>query len=228
MAANVRPPGCALVRDCARKLQRQPCLPDSPWPDERDEACVRIGEPLAQCLHVPLAAEQDRGGTGSETPSVHRRPWAVRWARASEERVTGLRRQVESCGQRTHGLDVGAPAFSTPSALTAWTERPAIVASLLRESRSRSALKCAPNDRGEPAFIAPPSYGGARAPYSVSHDSVSHAVRTNLGRTAKPRSRSSLCKRPKNQQDRDNACRSHCRTLEVRWVTAPSRDRSHH
>jgi len=33
-------------------------------------------------------------------------------------------------------------------------------------ARSRNVLRCEPNDRGEPAFIAPPSYGGALAPYS--------------------------------------------------------------
>jgi hypothetical protein len=31
-------PGCALVRDRSCKLQRQACLPDSSWADERDEA----------------------------------------------------------------------------------------------------------------------------------------------------------------------------------------------
>ena len=48
-------PSC---RDGSRDLQRQASLPDSSWSRERDEACVGIGEPQAQRLHVGIATEQ--------------------------------------------------------------------------------------------------------------------------------------------------------------------------
>ena len=104
--------GCTLGRDRACELQRQPGLPDSSWPDERDEACGGIGEPLAQRLHVRIAAEKDRQSHGQRDAAqfIDRRGLSRR-ARASKERVTGRTGQVERRGQRAHGLDMRPPAF---------------------------------------------------------------------------------------------------------------------
>ena len=52
--------GCALVRDRACELQRQTGLPHSSRPDERNEACGGIGQPVPQRLHVGIAAEKGR------------------------------------------------------------------------------------------------------------------------------------------------------------------------
>ena len=80
--------------------------------EERDEACSGISEPLAQRLYVRIAAEKDcRRHRQRDAGQFIDRRGLIRWARASEERVTGLRRQVESRGQRTHGLDMRPPAF---------------------------------------------------------------------------------------------------------------------
>ena len=53
------------------------------------------------------------------------------------------------------------------SALTAWTDRPAIVASssCVNPAASRSALSCAPNDRGAPTFMLPILPPPVRASY---------------------------------------------------------------
>ena len=73
---------------------------------------VGIGEPAPQRLHVGIAAEKGRQGQRQRDAAqfidrrvVSRRP------RARKERVTGRTGQVESRGQRTHGLDMGPPPF---------------------------------------------------------------------------------------------------------------------
>ena len=104
--------GCAFCRDGTCDLQRQTSLPDSSWPRECDEACVGIGEPEAQRLHVSIATEKDRQSQGQRDAAqfidrrvLRRRP------RARKERVTGRTGQVECRGQRAHGLDVRPPSF---------------------------------------------------------------------------------------------------------------------
>ena len=103
---------CALVRDRARKLQRQTGLPDASRPDERDETCSGIGEPVAVAPHVGVAAEKgrERQGQGDVTQFIDCRGVSGS-PRARKQRVTGRTAQVKSRGQRAHGLDVRPPSF---------------------------------------------------------------------------------------------------------------------
>src|SRR3954470_23514174 len=63
-----------------------------------------------------------------------------------KSRAADSARTVSTCGRRRSPRS---------SALTAWTERPAIVASssCVNPAVSRNALSCVPNDRGAPTFI---------------------------------------------------------------------------
>ena len=113
MAANgTNTTRVALGRDRARELQRQTGLPDASRPDERDEACGGISEPVPQRLHVGIAAEKGRQSQGQRDAAqfIDRRVVSRVPAR-SQERVTGRTSQVERRGQRAHGLDMGPPSF---------------------------------------------------------------------------------------------------------------------
>jgi hypothetical protein len=104
--------GCALFRDRACELQRQTGLPDASWPDERDQACRGISEPVPQRLHITIAADKDRQRQGQRdaTQFIDRRV-VSRCSRASQEPVTGRTGQIKRRGQRAHGLDVRPPTF---------------------------------------------------------------------------------------------------------------------
>ena len=102
------------LRDRACELQRQACLANASWPDERDQACGGIGEPRRSVCRSSSRPSRTVIGTGSETLGqfIDSRGLS-RCARAFKERVTGRTRQVKSRRQGTHGFDVGPAAFAT-------------------------------------------------------------------------------------------------------------------
>jgi hypothetical protein len=63
-------------------------------------------------MHVSVAAEKDRKSQRQRgaVQFIDRRVLR-RCPRAPQERVTGRASQVECCGQRAHGLDMGPPSF---------------------------------------------------------------------------------------------------------------------
>ncbi len=149
--------GSALGRDRACELQRQPGLPGASRSGERDEACGGISEPVLQRLHVRIAAEQDRERPAAAKRRSVRRPPRCEQARArsssSASRVAPVRSSAADSARTVSTW--GRRRSPRSSALTAWTDRPAIVASssCVKPAASRSALSCAPNDPGAPGFM---------------------------------------------------------------------------
>jgi len=103
----------AFVRHRADKLQRQTALPRSAWSGDRHQPHGVIREPLPQNLHVSFAADQS-GRSRRERHAgqlLDGRVWST-CPCACQECVTGRIRQIKSCRQRTHGLDLGPPSFA--------------------------------------------------------------------------------------------------------------------
>ena len=120
----------ALCRHRACELQRQTGLPGSSWPGERDETCGGIREPQPQRLQVSIAAEQAVRARGSETPrssSTAARGSRCPRAPTSASRVAPVRSSAADSARTVSTW--GRRRSPRSSALTACTERPAIVAS---------------------------------------------------------------------------------------------------
>jgi hypothetical protein len=151
--------------DCGRSERRHRTLR---WHGFRQigarppRAVGEISEPVPQHLHVGIAARAGRSEAGQpRRRSVHRRPWReqepARYPRELHESRQSSRVPRTT---RVRSRHVGRRRSPRSSALTAWTDKPAIVASssCVKPAASRSPLSWAPNERGAPALMTSSSY----------------------------------------------------------------------
>ena len=147
-----------FVCDRAGQFQRQAGLPDASGTDERDQASRGIGEPAPQRLDVGIAAEQARERKRQRRVGqfVGRRVLSRR-SRASQERVASAPVRSSAADSARTVSTCGLRRSPRSSALTACTDRPAIVASssCVKPADSRSALSRVPNDPAGPGFHGP-------------------------------------------------------------------------